>query len=83
VAGESSAFADIEAGWVLRQQCGGLLTVAASSSRTADFRASELTLSTRKGPSSHLKTDDSQRNSFVDRIIQPQCPGSAAFIEPP
>jgi hypothetical protein len=45
--GKSSAIADIEMRWVLRQQCGGLLTVAASSRRTAAFCISELTLSTR------------------------------------
>jgi hypothetical protein len=44
--GASSAFADIGAGWVLRQQCGGLPTVAASSSETAGSCISELTLST-------------------------------------
>jgi len=42
----SSAFADIGVGWVLRRQCGGLLTVAASSSWTAASRISELTLPT-------------------------------------
>ncbi|REG45569.1 hypothetical protein B0G80_9177 [Paraburkholderia sp. BL6669N2] len=41
-----SAFADIGVAWVLRQQCGGLLTVAASSSRTAASCISELTLPT-------------------------------------
>ena len=44
--GRFSAFADIGAGRVLRQQCGGLLTVAASSSRTAASCISELTLPT-------------------------------------
>jgi len=45
----SSAIAVIGAGRVLRQQCGGLLTVAASSSRTAASCISELTLPTRCG----------------------------------
>jgi hypothetical protein len=41
-----SAIADIGESWVLRQQWGGLLTVAASSSRTAASCISELTLPT-------------------------------------
>jgi hypothetical protein len=45
-AGTFSTIADIEMRWVLRQQCGGLLTVGASSSRTAASCISELTLST-------------------------------------
>jgi hypothetical protein len=44
--GRFSAFADIEAGWVVRQQCGRLLTMAASSNPTAASCISELTLST-------------------------------------
>ena len=39
-------FAVVGAGWVLRQQCRGLPTVAASSSETAGSCISELTLST-------------------------------------
>jgi len=42
----SSAGAVIGVGWVLRQQCGGLLTVAASSSWTTASRIGELTLPT-------------------------------------
>src|SRR5579864_1384008 len=49
--GGSSAFADIGAGRVLRQQCGGLLAVAASSSRTAASCSSELILPTQPGRS--------------------------------
>jgi hypothetical protein len=49
----SSAIADIGAGWVLRQQCYGLLTVAASSSPTAASCIYELTLPTRCSLSSH------------------------------
>src|SRR5260370_8700973 len=48
-AGKYSAFADIGAGRILRQQFGGLLTVAASSSRTAASCISELTLPTLNG----------------------------------
>jgi hypothetical protein len=44
--GALSAIADIEAAWVLRRQCGGLLTVEASSTRTAASCISEFTLST-------------------------------------
>jgi hypothetical protein len=43
--GKLSAGADIEVGWVLLPQCGGLLTVAASSSRMVASCISELTLS--------------------------------------
>jgi hypothetical protein len=42
----SSAFAVIGVGRVLRQQCSGLLTVAALSDSTAASCISELTLST-------------------------------------
>jgi hypothetical protein len=42
----SSAIADIGADGALRQQCGGLLTMAASSNPTAASCISELTLST-------------------------------------
>jgi len=42
----SSAGAVIGEGWGLRQQCGGLLTVAVSSSWTAASRIGELTLAT-------------------------------------
>ncbi|MGF7000469.1 hypothetical protein P3T25_008861 [Paraburkholderia sp. GAS32] len=48
----SSAIADIEASWVLRQQCVRLLTVVASSSRTAASYIGELTLPTLGRPSS-------------------------------
>jgi hypothetical protein len=44
--GYSSAIPDIGADRVLRQQCGGLLTAAASSNRMAAFCISELTLPT-------------------------------------
>jgi hypothetical protein len=44
-----SALAVVEAVSVVRQQCDGLLTVVASSSRTAASSVSELTLSTRYG----------------------------------
>jgi hypothetical protein len=44
--GRSSATADVGAGWVLRQQCDGLLTVAASSSPTAASCRGELILPT-------------------------------------
>ena len=46
VSGWKSAIADVEAGWVLCQQCRGLLSVAASSNRTAASCISELTLPT-------------------------------------
>ena len=49
--GSISAIADVGAGRLLRQQCGGLLTVAASSSRMAASCISELTLPTLNGPS--------------------------------
>jgi hypothetical protein len=42
----NSAFAVVGVGRVLRQQCGGLLTVAALSSRTAASCSGELTLPT-------------------------------------
>jgi hypothetical protein len=44
--GRSSAIADGEAAWLVGQQWGGLLTVTASSSRTAASCIGELTLST-------------------------------------
>jgi hypothetical protein len=47
----SSAEAVIATDQVLRQRCGGLLTMAASSNPTAACCISELTLSTRRGRS--------------------------------
>jgi hypothetical protein len=44
-----SAIADVGAGRVLRQQCGGLLTVTAPHSGTAAFCIGELTLPTPRG----------------------------------
>jgi len=52
-----SAIADIGESWVLRQQWGGLLTVAASSSRTAASCISELTLPTLNRASSQDHLD--------------------------
>jgi hypothetical protein len=51
----SSALAVTGLGWVLRQQCGGLLTMAASSDPTAASSICELTLPT---PSGRLMPDD-------------------------
>jgi hypothetical protein len=53
----SSAIADVGADWVRRQQCGELLTVAASSSQTAASCISELTLPTRLSYSRSLQAD--------------------------
>ncbi|MGF6810879.1 hypothetical protein OKW30_006071 [Paraburkholderia sp. Clong3] len=52
-----SAIADIGVVSVVRQQCGGLLTVAASSSRTAASSVSELTLPTPSGRSNRDHLD--------------------------
>jgi hypothetical protein len=58
----TSAIADIEMRWVLRQQCGGLLTAAASSSQTAASCISEFTLPTLSGrPKDLLWYDRFQR----------------------
>ncbi|MFP4897195.1 hypothetical protein [Paraburkholderia sp. EG304] len=61
-----SARADIGAGWILGQQCGGLPTVELSSGRTPATCIAELTLSTincvwsrhRRLVSVHIEWDD-------------------------
>jgi hypothetical protein len=59
--GSPSAFADIGADGVLRQQCAGLLTVTALSARTAASCISELTLPTlRRHSTSRLAIVSSQ-----------------------
>jgi hypothetical protein len=67
-----SAIADIGASWVLSQQCGGLLTVAASRSRTAASCISELTLPTQTGRSTASKTalHRGRTKSFRNRFRQ-------------
>jgi hypothetical protein len=59
----SSAIADIGAVWVLRQQCGGLLTVAALSSWTAASCICEPTLSTLNGRSGQRGSEGSAQGA--------------------
>jgi hypothetical protein len=62
----SSALAVTGLGWVLRQQCGGLLTMAASSDPTAASSIYELTLRTRKR---HFQLNGDRRLSRRQRTF--------------
>jgi len=68
-----SAIADIGVGWVLRRQCGGLLTVVASSSWTAASRVSELTLPTHYGHTGFSRAD-ARRHEINDGVLQLRAP---------
>ncbi|AUT70743.1 hypothetical protein CUJ88_25820 [Paraburkholderia hospita] len=63
LADKSSAFADIGEVWVLCQQRGRLLTLAAPSSRTAASRIREFTLSTLTRHPGSVRRNDSFRGA--------------------
>jgi len=64
----SSAFADVGAGWALRQQYGGSLTVAALSSRTAVSCIIELTFPSLNGHLAFSKADAPERAVASDEV---------------
>ncbi|SKC64377.1 hypothetical protein SAMN05446934_1315 [Paraburkholderia hospita] len=78
----TSAIVDIGAGRVLLQQCGGLLTVTASSSRTAASCISEFTLLALNGPSSQSEVNGGFQLTATVRLGTPndELSGSLTLI---
>ena len=66
---ESSALAVIEACWLLRRQCAGLLTVALSSGPASASCLSELTLSTHRRLSRRRNANDSYDRDCVEKVV--------------